>query len=210
MEIKIEDIKIDLEKKIKLQAISSNILLSKCRLIDEISRKSGQYQDPFYLPFYYHLSKFIQPKSIMQIGLNLGLPLCCFLQGNKSVKKLFCFQTKNDKEFYSEKLAFYNIKDIVKNVDISYYYGSIFDKDFQKNANFGYDLIFINEEKINMDYLNSILDTSWNFVNLNGLIILDKVTSNEDVKNYFLNFCKINSRDPVIIKTRYGTGIIQK
>jgi hypothetical protein len=207
---KIEDFKNDLERKMQLQAVSSNILLSKCRLIDEISRKSGQYQDPFYLPFYYHFSKFINPKSVMQIGLYLGLPLCCFLQGNGNIERLFCFQNKNDKQYYSEKLAFSNIKDILKNVDILYYYGSLFDVNFQKKVELNWDLVLINEENINIDYLNSVLDISWKFTNLNGFIVVDKVKSDKNVKTCFLNFCKINNRDPVIINTRYGTGIIQR
>ena len=205
----VKEFKEDLEKKIQLQAISSNILLSKFRLIDENSRKSGQYQDPFYLPFYYHLSKFVFPKSIMQIGLYLGLPLCCFLQGNSTAQNLFCFQNK-DENFYSENLAFSNIKDAVKHIKPTYHYGSIFDIDFQKKSDLNWDLIFINQEKTDADYLNNILDISWKCSNFDGLMVIDKVKSDPNVKTCFLNFCKINNRDPIIINTRYGTGIIQK
>lgn len=204
-----DKLKEDLEKKVRTQAISSSVLLSKCRLIDEISRKSGQYQDPFYFPFYYHLSKFVHPKSIMQIGLYLGFPLCCFLQGENSVENLFCFQNK-DNFFYSEKLAISNIKDIFKSIKIDYHYGSVFDREFGQIASLGWDLILINQEKTNNDSLNEILDICWNSANLDGLIVVDKVNSDKNVNACFNNFCKINNRDSIIINTRYGTGIVQK
>lgn len=207
--MKIENLKEKLENKLKFQTVSSNVLLSKCRLIDETSRKSGQYQDPFYFPLYYHLSKFVQPKSIMQIGLYLGFPLCCFLQGSESVDRIFCFQNK-DGNFYSEKLAISNIKDVRKSININYYYGSIFDREFQKYAEIMYDLILVNEEKTNADSLNNLLDICWACTNLDGLIIVDKVRSDANINKCFINFCKINNRDPILINTRYGTGIVQK
>jgi predicted O-methyltransferase YrrM len=205
----LKDLKSDIEKKMRLQTISSNILLSKCRLIDEISRKSGQYQDPSYLPLYYHLSKFIHPKSIMQIGLYLGLPLCCFLQGAKDVERILCFQHKEEK-FYSGNLAFSNIRDILKKIKPMYHYGSIFDNEFQKYASLGWDLLFINQENTDNDEMNNILDICWNNANLDSFIVVDRVKSDDSIKKSFENFCKINNREPIIINTRYGTGIIQK
>ena len=187
--MKIENLKEKLENKLKFQTVSSNILLSKCRLIDETSRKSGQYQDPFYFPLYF--------------------PLCCFLQGSESVDRIFCFQNK-DGNFYSEKLAISNIKDVRKSININYYYGSMFDREFQKYAEIMYDLILVNEEKTNADSLNNLLDICWACTNLDGLIIVDKVRSDANINKCFINFCKINNRDPILINTRYGTGIAQK
>lgn len=206
--MKISEIKNDLNRSLNNQFISPKILLDKLRLIDENSRKSGQYQDPSYLPFYYHLSKFIFPKSLLQIGLHLALPTCCFLQGNKSVEKILTFQNLDNK-FYSERLAISNIKDVSKKIEINYYSGKIFDYEFQKRLENKWDLIFINEIS-NEEYIKDVLNICWQYLNLDGIIVIDNAISEKIINSVFLNFCKIQNRECFLFKTRYGTGIIQK
>lgn len=197
----------DLDKKIKSQIISSKVLLDKLRLVDELSRKSGPYQDPMYLPFYFHLSKFITPKSILQIGFNLGLEICCFLQGCKSVEHFFAFQ-KDEGKFYSERIAFSNIKDISKKIKTDFYYGSILDDKFLSKLN-NFDLILITE-KNDFDKIMDALNICWNKLNFNGYLVVDYLDYNKKIRKIFLDFCKINNRQGETFKTRYGVGILRK
>lgn len=205
--MKLQDFSKDLDKKLNNQLISSRVLLDKLRLVDDISRKSGQYQDPLYLPFYFHIGKFINPKSILQVGLNLGLEMCCFLQGNKSPSYFLGFQN-NDGNFYSERLAFSNIKDISKKIKLDFYHGSLLDKDFlSKLINF--DLIMITE-KSNFDKIMEALDVCWNKLNLDGFLVVDYLDYDKKIKKIFLDFCKVKNREGFVYKTRYGVGIVQK
>jgi hypothetical protein len=194
----------DLNNNLNSQYISPKILLDKLRLLDEDSRKSAQYQDPFYLPFYFHLSKYIFPKNVLQSNLNLGLEISCFLQGNKTIEKFFGFQNYTE-EFYSNRIAFSNIKSINKKIALDYYFGKIYDLVLDYN----FDLIIVNE-KSNFDKINDMLNIFWNKLNLNGCLVMDFLSYDKKIKNIFLDFCKSNNRQPVLCKTRYVTGIVIK
>jgi hypothetical protein len=205
--MKLQDFSKDLDKKLNNQLISSRVLLDKLRLVDDISRKSGQYQDPLYLPFYFHIGKFVNPNSVLQVGLNLGLEMCCFLQGNKNPSYFLGFQN-NDGNFYSERLAFSNIKDISKKIKLDFYHGSLLDNDFLlKLINF--DLIMITE-KSNFDKIMEALDVCWNKLNLDGFLVVDYLDYDKKIKKIFLDFCKVKNREGFVYKTRYGAGIVQK
>ena len=197
----------ELNEKVNRQYVSSRILLDRLRLIDEDSRKSGQYQDPLYLPFYFHLNKFINPKSIAQIGLNLGLETCCFLQGNSSVERVFGFQKNND-NFYSERLALSNIRSVNKKIKIDYYCGKIYDNEFVQKIS-SCDLIIINE-KSNFDEIKNVIDISWQNLNLDGYLLVDYLYYDKKIEKIFLDFCKVQKRPNNVFNTRYGIGIICK
>jgi len=197
----------ELNKKIKSQLISPKVLLDKLRLFDEESRKSSQYQDPTYLPFYFYLSRFLFPKSILQIGLNLGLEICCFLYGNKDVESFFGFQSSND-NFYSERLAFSNIKDITKKIKTDYYYGKIYDNLFLQKAK-SFDLILLTE-KSNFDQIKESVEMCWEKLNMDGYLVMDYLNYDKKINKIFMDFCKSKNTDGFVFKTRYGTGILRK
>jgi hypothetical protein len=201
-----EDIKPILASKLKAQAIGPRVFLDKLRLIDESSRKSSQYQDPNYLPFYYHIGKLVQPKSLLHIGLDLGLPSCCFLQGSPQVERMLCFQ-RASKDFYSPRIALSNIKDVKgKMFPIDYYYGNVVDGDFIKKMSLKFDMVIITE-KINGDRINETLDVCWEYLNLDGFLCLDYASETKDI---FSDFCKARNRPFVFFTTRYGAGLTQK
>lgn len=205
----IDEIKTKLNERIKKQLVSTRVLLDKLRLIDSESRKSSQYQDPNYLPFYYYLGKSIFPKSIFHVGFNLGLPSCCFLQGCSSVERMLCFQRKN-KEFYSPKLGLSNIKDIRgKKFNVDFYYGDLFDEECVAKMKSGFDLILITE-KLNNDQINETLDICWENLNFDGFLVVDHVNSNKQVGDIFKGFSKGKNRNFEIFDTRYGTSVLQK
>lgn len=204
----IEEIFSLLNKKLKSQIINPRILLDRLRLISEDSRKSSQYQDPNYLPFYYYLSKFIFPKNIVHVGLDLALPSCCFLQGSETVESMLCFQKKTQ-EFYSPRLAISNIKDVKgKNFEIDYYFGSVNDIEFIKKIERNFDLFLITE-KFNNDDINEFLDTCWQYLNLDGFIVMDHI-NDRSKKDIFSSFCKGKNRSFMKFDTRYGVGLLQK
>lgn len=200
-----DDIKFKIEESIKKGLVSSRILLDRLRVIEESSRKSGAYQDPSYFPFYYHLGKFVSPKSITNIGFRLALHTCCFLKSCKSVVQINAFERRQN-EFYSPKLALANIKDINKKIKVNFHYGKIIDFVYMKNK---VDMVLFNEQ-INQDKMQESFELMWELVNFDGLYVVDYIDSNENVKNAFESFCKIINREPVYIKTRYGIGIVQK
>lgn len=199
------EIKNNIENGIKKGSVSSRILLDRLRVIDESSRKSGAYQDPSHFPFYYHLGKYLNSKTITNIGFNLALHTCCFLKSCKTVTQVNAFE-REQKEFYSSKLAIANIKDIDKKIKINFYYGKIID--FAKIES-KTDLVFFNEQ-INQDKMQESFELMWELVNFDGLHVVDYVDSNKNVKNAFQSFCKIVNREPFYIKTRYGIGIVKK
>lgn len=206
--MQIDEIFNSLNKKLKSQIINPRILLDKLRLISEDSRKSSQYQDPNYLPFYYYLSKFIFPKNIVHIGLDLALPSCCFLQGSKTVESILCFQKKKE-NFYSPRLAISNIKDVKgKKFEIDYYFGNINDVEFVKKLEKNFDFFLITE-KFNNDEINELLDMCWQYLSLDGFIVVDHV-GEKSKKEIFSSFCKGKNRDFLKFDTRYGIGLVQK
>lgn len=207
--MQVEEIVSSVRSKLKAQTVPPRILLDRLRLVDEDSRKSSQYNDPNYLPFYYHISKFIQPSRMLQIGLGLGLQACCFLQGAKSVKSLLALQ-RPVKGFYSPRLALSNLRD-VKNKDlvVEYYYGEILDEVFINRMRVGFDLVLVTE-KSHGDQAQETLEICWEHLKLDGCIIIDYVESNRDIGEVFRDFCKAKNRECVLFKTRYGTGMIQK
>lgn len=190
------------------QNIASKYFLDKLNILDEADRNSPQYQDPLYFPFYYYLSKFISPKSICQIGADLGLSLCCFLQGASSANKILGFQFDDDK-FYSSRFFTSNIRKINKKIIIDFYLGNIYDKEFQDAFNFRWDLIFINQ-KLRGEMTREIFDFIWMNLNDDGYLVVDHLNDNESIKNHFINFSKIQNREFVEFNTRYGIGIIKK
>lgn len=205
----LDSIEKQLNIKLKKQPISSRVLLDRLRLLDENSRKTSQYQDSVYLPFYYYLSCLIKSKSIFNVGLNLGLPVCCFLSGNKEAERLLAFQKKDD-FFYSPRIAFSNIKDIrPKGLKLDYHFGSILDKELENKLSLGFDTVIISS-KIEADEFNNILNISWDHLNLDGFIITDYINSDPKIGNVFKCFCKSKNRECLIFNTRYGNGVARK
>jgi len=204
MPLELQKIKQDLDIKLSKEPISARVLLDRLRLLDDASRKSGQYQDPRYLPFYYYLSKSIFPKNSFVVGLDLGLHVCCFLKGSETLESITAFQRKSD-YFYSPRLAISNIKDIKgKKFEFGFYQGNISD---QRIGNFDYAMI---TEKTNADILAETLELCWSSLNSNGFISIEYVGSNKLTKGILTSFCKGKNVDFVEFETRYGTALIQK
>jgi hypothetical protein len=177
-------------------------------VIDEASRKTSAYTDPTYIPFYFYLGTLIEAENVVELGFRLGLLSGCFLKGCKTAKSFLGFQEKSD-EFYSEKLGKANIKDNFKG-EFDFHLGEITDQAFTTKLEAKkWDVAIVNEEK-DYDTHRLYLDILWEHLNDEGLLIMDYIYNEAAIKQAYLDFCKITSREPMIFKTRYGTGVIQK
>jgi len=208
--MKIEELKKELDFVVSKSIINTDMLIGRLKFMDLKSKKSSQYVDSKYLPPYYHLSKFINPSRVVQIGFDLAFSLCCFLKSNNSVKEVLAFQPKDDDSYYSERLAISNLREIKKEIEINFHKGSVFDVDFQKLlSQKKWDCFFINEKYGKFDSIKEDLDLSWDHLNDDGFIVLDGIM-HKKVNKLFKDFCKIRNTSGIEIKTRYGLGIIRK
>ena len=190
------------------QTISASTLLSKFRVIDEASRKSAPYVDHRYIPFYYHLGKHVQPKAMLEIGFRLGLFSGCFFKQCQTVEHLLAFQKKPN-EYYSVRMGIKNVTDNYKG-DMHVYVGAISDDVFIKLLEArNWDLVIINEESTYEDH-RLLLDLIWPHVSLGGLMTMDYITSHKPAGDIYVDFCKVHRREPVVVSTRYGVGLLEK
>lgn len=201
-------LKFDVERDFSLGLVGTSVLLGRIRLIDEDSRKSPQYQDPKYLPFYYHIAKKISPISVLNVGFDLALPLCCFLKGSSSVARAIGLQVASA-DFYSPRLAVANIKDAKgRKFPVDFHFGKITDEALSRKLSGGVDMAMITE-RVGSDLLD-VLEVCWQSLNLDGFIILDKAPPESPEGRLFSDFCRSKNRDFVFFSTRYGTALAMK
>lgn len=72
-QIDLKKLKLDVDVHLKKELISGKLLLDRFCMINEDSRKSPSYSDPKFTAFYYHLGKYLEPKSLLEVGFDLGL-----------------------------------------------------------------------------------------------------------------------------------------
>ncbi len=201
------ELKKELEEKLN-KLLPSKVFLDRMRVIDEESRRTAAYNDPKYVPVYYWLGTFLQPKSLIEIGFRLGLFSATFLRACKTVERFLAFQEKTS-EFYSPKLGKGNVKDHYKG-PIDIYIGNINDAAFEAKMNEAeWDVAIVNEE-VGYDKHREYLDVLWSKLHLDGLIVMDYVTRHKPAGEAYFDFCKAKNRNPTVIETRYGVGLIRK
>lgn len=191
---------------LKRAAVSSTVILDGLCVVNEENRKSSSYVDSNYVPFYYHLGKYITPKNFLEIGVNLGFFSSALFKSCKSVENYLAFQSSAT-TFFSRRLMFSNIKLSYKN-NFDYYMGSTEDAAFHDKVNSTkWDLVFLNEERY-YDKFAEVLDLAWENLSDTGLIVMDNVISNTASRDAFISFAK--NKNSKIFKTRYGTGLVSK
>lgn len=189
-----------LEQKLQNSPLTSRILLSKARLLDERGWNTGEMNDPKNLPFYYHLGGFIQPKKVLEYGFGLGLTAACLTQNCPSIEKYVGLQLLNGDEYYSFRLGKATLKE--------YYLKEVFLKSgnleklkeiIQSDV---WDLVILSTILPNHDY-----EKFWENLCIDGLIVIDHLF---EQTAQFTTFCEARNRKPVLFETRYGVGIIKK
>lgn len=206
----IQELRTKLEKELGAKLISARILLGRMRVIEERSRRTFAYTDDTYTPFYYHLGKHIHPKSLLKIGFRLGLLSGCFLKSCRSVETFLGFQEKED-EYFSPRMGVANIKDAYPNpraVDV--HVGDFMDVDFTKALQATkWDMVMFNEETTH-DKMRLHMDMVWPHVEEGGLIVVEYVNFHQPTGDVFRDFCKVQGREPTVVNTRYGVGLIER
>lgn len=207
--ISLEIFKKEIDYLLEKQSISGRYILDRFSLINEISRKSPAYLDPKYAPFYYYLGKCINPKTMMEIGFDLGLLSSSFLISCKTVENFFGFKEKTQKNFFSNRIGITNIKKYHKK-EKEFFYGEIFEKDFEdKLKNKKWDLIIINEEK-DYDKQLQYIETVWPHIDVNGMLVIEYIETHKPSKEAFKSFVENKEAKNLKFNTRYGTGILFK
>jgi hypothetical protein len=202
------EIKSYIEGKLKKQ-LPSHIFLNRMRVIDEDSRQSFAYNDHTYVPFYYWLGTILKPKTMIEIGLRLGLLSGNFLKSCKTVNKFVALQEDKSGEYYSSRLAKANIKDNYKG-DLYVHVGVIDDEIFStKLKSMEFDLAIINEET-SYDRHRLYFDLLWPQMAGDGLIVVDYVEKHKSSSVAVKDFCVSINLEPIYINTTYGVALIRK
>ena len=190
---------------IKKCSILPSSLMSRLPYVTASTTSRSFYTDPFYYPAYYHLGKHLNSKNIVTFSLGTGLPIACFLLANKGTENVLAYQ-KND-DFYSPRMPKHNIRRVYKG-NLNIHVGEFLDEEFQKKINeYKWDAVFIDNELPYDDYL-MYLRAVWKVTE--GYVFLDRVNSNSQAERAYHDFCRECNRDEMIIKSKYGIGVVEK
>lgn len=197
----------EVARRIGAQGISSRALLGGMRLIDESSRLTGQYQDPNYLPMYYHMGRVFDPKRVLCVGLNLGLHVSCLLRGCRSPESAVCVESPSE-SFYSPRLAVSNIKSAAgRRFPVRVHVGDLHDPSLANSCR-GTDMAAVTYE-MGSDELMHCMDFCWASLSNGGVMCVDRL-SHKDSRAVFDDFCRAKGASPFFLATRYGSGIVER
>lgn len=186
----LEKLKYNFENK----SISTEVILSKIKLLNSNFRNHPSFNDNKYFPFYYRLGCEIDPTSVCQIGPVFGLIGAAFLKGCKSVNEWVIFDKKSS-------IVFSNIKG---SMELDVEFCDLHQNNYKDNYfKFGMISDNLSGSSRTLDCMYFI----WDKVCKNSYILVDYIC---DQKDDFYKFCSIKNREPVFFNTRYGVGIIKK
>ena len=180
-------------------------LMSRFRLLDDKSRSTLAFYNPRYIPFYYYLGKYIQPKTLLHIGFGIGIESGVFLLSCPTVEKFFAIQDPMG-DFYSSRIGERNVSDKYKK-EFECYVGNIESASKIKDNEWDLQLI---TETMSYDKHRQYFDIAWDNLVYNGLMVVDNLIYHEPIKQAFVDFCTIVNREPIMIDTRNGVGIVKK
>jgi len=197
----------NIEKDISKGIITSKVLTSRFKFLNENDKKSIIYNDPFYIPFFYHLGKHINPTCFFEMGFDLSLISSCFLKSCKSVEYFLALQQKT-KDSYNEKLAISNLKTNYKK-DFNYYCGNFFDQEFLDYFDKkDFDLIIVNAQG-GYDDLFSAVEYAYMRLKNKGHLVFNNLSANKN-KEIFLNIAIGYKKEYKVLGTKYSVGILEK
>ena len=200
----VESVNADLKKGL----VTPQSLMSRLPYVTSNSYLRSYYTDPLYFPAYYHLGKHLDPKSCVALTLGSGLPISCFLLGSKVTEEVLAFQHKAE-SLHFPRLAKHNIRQVFdKKLDI--HFGEFLDDGFlAKLTEHKWEVVLLDQELTYDDYL-MYLRRVWPQVDSGGLVVLDMVNYNKTCGRAYQDFCNECNRDGIVIKSKYGIGIIEK
>ncbi len=186
-----EKLQEDLDKSL----IGPRELLSGTKVYTESSRESPAYLDRRHLPFWYHLGKQLPDMDrVMQVGPYLGLVGTCLLQSCSVVEWNVCSGgayeiTKSNMRLHSPQIEVKFVSPrVCEEIDLA-----LFTDNF--------DLLH--------DSPTELFNLLWDNLKPEGLLAVDYINSDAQGEA-FREFARVKNRETVIIKTRYGVGIIER
>ncbi len=167
------------------------------------------FNDPTYLPFYYHLGRFLKGyKNLIEFGFDLGMPGGCFIEGCSNIQNYVAFR-KNKEGFYPKRLGISNIHNILKK-KFDLWIGEETDPEFIKMVLLNkWDCVIISDNGQNEKTVRAYLDLVWNQMMHEGIIVVDFLNESP-VKKAYESFCKLQNREIFTIPTLRGTGLLQR
>lgn len=202
------EIKQFVETKLK-KKLPSHIFLDNMRVIDEDSRNSFAYNDFTYVPFYYWLGQTLECKNLVEIGFRLGFLSGNFLKSCKTVEKFLAVQEVRKDEYYSLRLGHANVRDNYRR-KLHVHVGSINDDAFQARLqSVEFDLAIINEEA-SYDKHRAYFDMLWQQMAPGGVIVAEYLKKHKPARIAYKDFCTSINKEPVVVSTTYGLGLIRK
>jgi hypothetical protein len=203
----VDDLAIKMTDRLRKHPLSPKYVLSQFKLNNEDYRLSSEYTDPTHYPIYYYLGRHLQTKNLIEFGFESGLEAGCFLHGCKTVEKYLGFKHKTNINYWSPRIPSKNVLNVLKK-PVNYWYGEIVDPEFLKQVlvrKWDCALMVRSETKeINRRYL----DLVWGQMSLGGIMIVDRIKSNSEMKSAFEDFCKVVHRPLTVLKSRYGIGLV--
>lgn len=203
---RLKDFKAALDTDLARQLIGGKFVLDRFCVIDEDSRRSPSYVDPNYASFYYHLGKYVTPRSVLEIGFDLGLLSASMMISCKSVKKFVGYR-ESSRVFMSPRLGHKNIGKVMRG-EKYFYVGNLYDYEFDPLLR-NLDMALVTDES-SYDRHLEYLDFIWPSLSENGIIVCEYLDKNKPAKDAYLAFCESKNREPMLFATRYGTGLVQK
>lgn len=202
-----DDLVKEINKKVKRGIMPWRVLLSRFGIIDSY-RSFDHYTDPDFLPFYYYLGQHLAPTSLLEFGTGIGLRSGLFLASCKTAKHYLGIQDKTQ-EYYTTTLARRNIRQYYRK-PVKIYHGHYVDEAFERGVNErAWDLVMINE-RYNYAQIMQICNFVWERTSPDGMIIIDGIHYDNQIKTAYQDFCKIVNRSRAVFKTKYGVGLLRR
>jgi hypothetical protein len=207
--MQLKELKERINEDLQKGLMPANIILRQFCMFDESARESIVCVDSSYFPFYYHLGKYIQPESLIEIGLGIGLVSGSFMSTCKSVKRFLGFNSpKKENSWRIGRLNVLNVNSKLQETDCRFALGN-FKNIVSEISKKEWDLVLMNEV-MDYDSYRYALDVLWDVLVLDGYMVVDKISSEEICRKCFDDFVKSKNREYVKFETLYGSGIIMK
>jgi len=198
-----------LREKLVKSVIRSDALLANMRFLDVEARKSSEFSDPRYYPFYYYLGQQLQSHSVVQVGSQIGLVGSAFLQGCRTVEDWLSIDIPRNNGASLAGITKGNIqKHCGGKVDAMYMSPNADILLKEGNSSWHPDTMFISE-RFDPEIYKIVLEFAWKHLITEGILIADYITT-DAIRPVFESFCRVKNREPIVFDTRYGVGIIQR
>lgn len=197
-----------IRERLKRGLLTGRNVLSTFRMTDESLRETSAYTDNRYAPFYYILGQEVPADSVIEFGFGIGIASGCYVRGCPVVENVLSFQ-ESGKSYYSPRMGIHNLKNYFKG-KLDVHVGRIHDEAFVLKARAReWGLAILNEES---DYgtLMEHMEFAWDVLGMDGTLVMDRVTSDDQVGAAYSDFCRRKGRGARLFDTKFGVGVVTK